>query len=178
MLLHDKLAEWVRVKKGKKAEPSAGIMDSQSVKNTSIAEEEKGFDAGKRGQRLKAEHSHRYSRTAHLCGRPLSWRARQAGACLLLEKAKDRLPKTIFADEGYSGKLIEFVQQTYGWLLLIVTKISGMFNQHKRWTERSFTWINNDRRNSKDYEASPNPQKLSSSALCSNKCLNNFVEPF
>lgn len=34
LLLHDKLVEWVRVKKGKKEEPSAAIMDSQSVKTT------------------------------------------------------------------------------------------------------------------------------------------------
>src|SRR5687768_11667279 len=36
-LLHDKLVEKTRIKKGKKAEPSAGILDSQSVKNTAVS---------------------------------------------------------------------------------------------------------------------------------------------
>jgi transposase len=36
LLLHDKLTEQVRLNKGKKAEPSVAIMDSQSVKNTAL----------------------------------------------------------------------------------------------------------------------------------------------
>lgn len=48
LLLHDKLVEWVRLKKGKKPEPSAAILDAQSVKNTSVAGQATGFDAGKK----------------------------------------------------------------------------------------------------------------------------------
>lgn len=64
LLLHDKLTEWVRVKKGKRAEPTAAIMDSQSVKNTSVAGEEKGFDAGKR---IKGRKSGTFSPTPWGC---------------------------------------------------------------------------------------------------------------
>ena len=114
LLLHDKLAEWVRLKKGKRAEPSAAIMDSQSVRNTSVAGEEKGFDAGKR---IKGRKRHILTDTLGLLICVVVHSAGvqdRNGAHLLLEKARDRLLKIIFADEGYSGKLIESVQQTYG----------------------------------------------------------------
>ncbi len=47
-ILHEELVEKIRVRQGKNEEPTVGIIDSQSVKNTLISCEDKGFDAGKK----------------------------------------------------------------------------------------------------------------------------------
>jgi Transposase DDE domain. len=46
------------------------------------------------------------------------------GAKLVMERAKGRFPrlKLIWADGGYTGKLIEYVLLMYGWILQIVKR--------------------------------------------------------
>ena len=46
--IHELLVEKIRVQNGKKEEPTVGIIDAQSVKNTLVSSEDKGFDAGKK----------------------------------------------------------------------------------------------------------------------------------
>ena len=62
---------------------------------------------------------------------------------------------TVFADGGYTGTLIDWAKQMFGYTVKVVKR-----NEHhlfrvlpKRWiVERTFAWLNWSRRLSKDYE--------------------------
>lgn len=83
------------------------------------------------------------------------------GAKQVLQKAKGRYPrlKLVWADGGYAGKLIDWVQQTCGWVLEIVKRDADLKGFHvlpRRWVvERTFGWLGRCRRLSKDYEELP-----------------------
>ena len=47
-VIHENLVEKVRLKYGKKEQPTVGIIDAQSVKSTLVSSQDKGFDAGKK----------------------------------------------------------------------------------------------------------------------------------
>jgi putative transposase len=84
-----------------------------------------------------------------------------AGAKLVLERVKDRLPRLelIWADGIYTGSLIDWVQTVCGWVLEIVKRpkgVKGFQVLPRRWVvERTFAWLCKFRRLSKDYESLP-----------------------
>lgn len=80
------------------------------------------------------------------------------GAKLLfavVEQAVTRL-EHLWADGGYAGKLIDWVEGTYGWHLEVVKRTDtdpGFELLPRRWVaERTFAWLGRYRRLSKDYE--------------------------
>ena len=82
------------------------------------------------------------------------------GAKLVLHKLAGHFPRLrlIWADGGYAGQLITWVQELGGWLLEIVKRPdeSKFVVLPRRWVvERTFAWLGRHRRLSKDYEALP-----------------------
>ena len=160
--LNTALREQVRQKEGREATPSAAIIDSQSAKTTSIRGE-RGFDAGKK---IKGRKRHAIVDSIGLLLIVVVTAASvqdRDGAKLALQKlqAKLALPRLalIWADGGYRGKLVDWVKETFSWVLEIVKRnddVSGFVVLPRRWVvERTYGWLNNYRRLSKDYEELP-----------------------
>lgn len=147
----------IRLSVGKDPEPSAAILDSQSIKATEMGEA-RGYDAGKKVNGIKR---HLLVDTLGLVIVVMVLTANiqdRDGARQLLEKIKTHLPRLqiIWADGGYSGQLIDWVKTVCGWVLQIVKrsdKAKGFELLPHRWiVERTFSWLNRSRRLSKDYE--------------------------
>lgn len=156
-IMNDALRERLRIAAGKNAQPTAAIIDSQSVK-TSDRSLDRGFDAGKK---INGRKRHLLVDTLGLVLIAVvhvgSIQDRD-GAKLVLEKAKVLFPslKKVWADGGYAGQLIGWAQEACGWILEIVKRPSdvvGFILLPRRWVvERTFGWLIKYRRFSRDYE--------------------------
>lgn len=154
-----------RKRNGKDPNPSAAIVDSQSVKTTEESAGRGGHDAHRKGYDA---HKHIKGRKRHLLvdtlGLPLSIYAtpadvqdRVGARCLLagLGPPAPR-PKKIWADGAYGGgPLKEWCKEEGWWDLEVVERnrdAEGFEVIPKRWiVERTFSWIGQNRRMSKDY---------------------------
>ena len=153
---------------GKERSPSVGIIDAQSVKCTAVsAQAETGYDGGKK---IKGRKRHIMVDTLGLIisvwVSAADWQDRTAAYWLFVKTYMNRFDfprlKVFFADQGYTGKLIHFVKKSFrrlAWELHIVKKeenINTFKVLPKRWiVERTFAWLDNCRRLSKDYERQP-----------------------
>ena len=158
--LHDHLRGQLRAQEGKRPQPTAAILDSQSVK-TASSTSERGFDAGKK---ITGRKRHVLVDTVGLMWlllvHPANVQDRDGARLLLAELATFcyRL-RLIWADGGYSGALVEWVAclRKRSSLRLEIVKRSnnakGFVVLPKRWiVERTFGWLSRSRRLCKDYE--------------------------
>ncbi|WP_236031655.1 IS5 family transposase [Ktedonospora formicarum] len=173
-----------RAAMGRDPEPSAVIIDSQSIKTAPVRGPERGFDGGKK---ITGRKRHILVDTQ---GHLLAVKVHSAqivdclGAPLLLQNQQGRFPRVrhLFADRGYRGPLTDWIRMHLGWRTEIVARPSpitaasgtwvwvnakpvyrpakkpkGAFLvQRKRWVvERTFACLTRFRRLARDYEGLP-----------------------
>jgi putative transposase len=106
----------LRERLGREPEPSAGIVDAQSVKTNGVGGEQRGFDGGKK---VRGRKRHILVDTEGLVVEAKVHSAKvpdQDGIRRLLDPARDRLPRLsyLWVDAGYRGRGQEWVEEMLG----------------------------------------------------------------
>ena len=160
--MNDALREGVRLQAGRESEPSAAIIDSQSVKTTET-KGVRGYDSNKK---VNGRKRHILVDVMGLLLAVLVHEAsiqERAGAKTLLQRVKKKgfaRLVLIWADGGYDGQpMVDWVLKFTGWLFEVVTRprgVKGFVLLPEPWVvERTFAWLGRYRRLSKDYEQLP-----------------------
>jgi len=181
----------------------AAIIDSQSIKTSSVRGPEKGYDPGKNVWGRKRQvlvDTQGYLLAVKVLA--ASW-SEELGAKRLLEPLRDCLPRVrvLFGDSHYAGSLIDWVRLHLGWTIQTVRRRkapargllvpigeepeweklfpSGFQPLPRRWiVERTLAWITQWRRLCRDHEGLPQSSEAFITIAMSRLMLSQLVPPF
>jgi transposase len=159
---HGRLREKARQAEGRQAQPTAAVIDSQSIKAAaSVPAVSRGYDGGKK---INGRRRHVITDCLGLLLVVLVTAGnvtdRQA-AHVMLPRLHERFAQVtlVWADNGYRGRLVAWAKEKLQLTLQIVKRsddMSGFVVLPRRWVvERSLGWLMCSRRLVRDFETLP-----------------------
>lgn len=148
----------VRAAHGRAEEPSAGIIDSQSVKGAdTVPRPTRGYDANKKiNGRKRFIVTDTLGLLLIVCVMAASVQDRDGAKTTLLGLYLLTPVRFVYADAGFAGRLLDWCQRILRTVLQVVRKPpeqKGFAVISRRWVvERSLAWLTAHRRLARDYE--------------------------
>ena len=191
------LRKQMRQTQGRDEEPSAAVIDSQSIKTSAVRGSEKGYDGGKQI----------WGRKRHLLvdtqGNLMEVKVTAAsdsdlqGGKKLVEPLKECFPKIqlLWGDNHYGGQFLEWVKEHLGWTVQTVRRLGTAHDEKliepktktkdskggftvlpRRWVvERAFGWITRWRRLARDHEGLPQTSEAFIKISASRRMLSHLA---
>lgn len=160
--IHDTLRDQTRVRAGRRATPTAAVIDSQSVRAAdTVPAVSRGWDNGKKvGGRKRHIATDCLGLLLAVVVTAANMQDRDGAHPLLaLLRARFSTISLVWADGGYAGRLVTWAGKVLSLTVQVVKRtedMTGFVVLPRRWVvERTFAWISKYRRCVRDYETLP-----------------------